>query len=79
MGSMSESLFAWVATLPPYEKQKSEPRPEDFTDGRMLALLLKNVIDPNYFKELNSDSPLIQVSKKMRQYFEEQVTNSQSD
>lgn len=75
MGSMSESLFAWVATLPPYAKRNAEPRPEDFTDGRMLATLLKDVIDPDYFRDLNSESsPLIQVMKKMRQYFEEQVT-----
>ncbi|CAL8083230.1 unnamed protein product [Orchesella dallaii] len=77
MGSMSESLFAWVATLPPYSNRNANPRSEDFTDGRMLASLLKDVIDPEYFKDLNSESsPLIQVMKKMKQYLEEQVGHS---
>lgn len=76
---MSESLFAWVGTLAPFIQRKSKPTHEDFKDGVMLSKLLKEVVDPGFFKDLKTSSsdatPLIHLSKRMRDYLSDQVNN----
>jgi hypothetical protein len=79
MGSMSESLFNWVGSLSPFVQRKSGPTPEDFKDGVMLSKILKEVIDPHFFRELksspNDSTPLIHLNKQMKEYLSVQVIN----
>jgi len=74
---MSASLFAWVATLPPFEGKNKQPTSDNFKDGVIISKILKEVIDPEFFGGLksspNESTPLVQVIKRMRQYFAEQV------
>ncbi|XP_035704865.1 protein Hook homolog 3 [Folsomia candida] len=77
MDAMSESLFTWVGTLPPFIQRKSEPVAKDFMDGAILAKILKEVVDPSFFKDLNTSpqesTPLIVLNKKMQEYLCDQI------
>ncbi|CAG7734402.1 unnamed protein product [Allacma fusca] len=76
MDARQESLFAWVATLPTYSSSRKIPKPGDFQDGIILGRILKEVIDPVSFSDLNTSpnnpTPLATIIDKMKRYFAQQ-------
>lgn len=72
------SLFEWAAKLSVFQDNHIQPTAEHFKDGIMLGKILKTIIDPEYFKELNysteNSTPLIKIVEKMKRYLATKVS-----
>ena len=77
MEARKEALLAWTGTLPTYLSSGMNPKPADFKDGIILGKILKEVVDPANFSDLNtsnsSPTPLATIIDKMKRYFEQKV------
>lgn len=74
----NKCLLLWIASLPTFSDGGTVPKNENFKDGVMTTRILKNVIDPEYFGDLNDSlkesTELVKVVEKMKKYIARQVS-----
>jgi len=74
----TKCLLLWIGSLQTFADNGVIPKLDHFKDGVMTSRILKNVIDPDYFGDLNDSlkesTALVKVVEKMKKYLTRQVS-----